>query len=672
MKNRTILLAILTIILLQTGVVFAQNAPTAVLELKQSVVANGGGASAGGNFSLDSTTGQALAGNLLQGGTFTTLSGFQAGIPILPPQTGVSISGQIKNGGVALSGVTVALGGSFNTSTTTDADGNYTFGNLPLGADYTVTPSRAGFVFDPAAANFTNLSASRTANFAATQCAYSLNPNGTNAPANGMSGTFALTTSAGCPWTAVPNNNWITVTAGNSGIGSATISFTIAANAGAPRTGSITVGGQNFIITESGLSSGVSGAVSYGVTPANQAVKFVPGVLLSATGATTASTNTDALGSYLLDNLVSGGQYSVMPSKTGGVNGITAFDATLVLRCVAAGAGCALSNNQRLAADANNNGTISAFDATQILRFVAAGGATINTGQVGNWKFTPAPRSYAAVSGLVPNENYEAVIIGEVNGNWTAPTSFAAAEADNSSAAQPQPIEVSLPEKIMGAKDTIVVVPVAFANNGNKSLSAYNFVVSFDPSILEPDATAVDAIETASAGMNIVADADTPGKIGVAAAGAVGKINASKTLLKLRFKVVGAWRETTKLTFVQNSEAGKSVFEDNEGNAETPRTADGSLTVAVSSPVGNNGIVAGRVTTADGRGIRNVLVRLTDEDGEIKTVVTEAFGNYRFVNVSVNRSYTISVAAKKYNFSQSSQTRLIVGETNDVDFTADN
>lgn len=164
----------------------------------------------------------------------------------------------------------------------------------------------------------------------------------------------------------------------------------------------------------------ISGAISYGTVPVGQS-KFVSGVLMSATGASSSSVNSDAAGAYLLDNLTSESNYTVTPTKSGNINGITAFDATLVLRCVAAGASCTFTDNQKLAADTNNSNSITAFDATQILRFVAAGAQTTNTGQTGTWKFNLAYRTYNPLSASQSNQNYDAILIGEINGSWIAP-----------------------------------------------------------------------------------------------------------------------------------------------------------------------------------------------------------------------------------------------------------
>jgi hypothetical protein len=168
-------------------------------------------------------------------------------------------------------------------------------------------------------------------------------------------------------------------------------------------------------------SATLSGTISYAITMANQATNFVSGVNLSVTGTSQMSAISNDSGFYQLSGLTTGSNYTVAPSKTGNANGISPFDATLVLRHVAAnGTGAnALNANQQKAADGNGDGSISPFDATLILRYVAANGQNANTGQVGNWKFDPVPRPYQPLNGSMSNENYAAILVGEVNGNWT-------------------------------------------------------------------------------------------------------------------------------------------------------------------------------------------------------------------------------------------------------------
>jgi len=65
--------------------------------------------------------------------------------------------------------------------------------------------------------------------------------------------TVTVSGEAACAWTAVSNATWITVTAGAAGVGSDTVTLSVAANAGtASRTGTVTIGTNTFTVTEAG------------------------------------------------------------------------------------------------------------------------------------------------------------------------------------------------------------------------------------------------------------------------------------------------------------------------------------------------------------------------------------------------------------------------------------
>ena len=62
---------------------------------------------------------------------------------------GCKAAGTVSDGGTALKGIPVILTGELSQSTTTDSEGAYTFQYLKPG-NYTVTPSLAGYTFNPA------------------------------------------------------------------------------------------------------------------------------------------------------------------------------------------------------------------------------------------------------------------------------------------------------------------------------------------------------------------------------------------------------------------------------------------------------------------------------------------------------------------------------------------
>jgi hypothetical protein len=64
---------------------------------------------------------------------------------------------------------------------------------------------------------------------------------------------------AGCNWSATSNSAWLTVTSGSSGSGNGTVSFTVAANTGVGRAGTITIAGQDFDVAQVGVSTCSSG-----------------------------------------------------------------------------------------------------------------------------------------------------------------------------------------------------------------------------------------------------------------------------------------------------------------------------------------------------------------------------------------------------------------------------
>ena len=70
----------------------------------------------------------------------------------------------------------------------------------------------------------------------------------------GGQGTVAVTSPGGCPaWTAVSNDPWITITAGESGIGNGTVTYTVGANPDvSPRTGTMTIAGRTFEVEQAG------------------------------------------------------------------------------------------------------------------------------------------------------------------------------------------------------------------------------------------------------------------------------------------------------------------------------------------------------------------------------------------------------------------------------------
>jgi hypothetical protein len=93
-------------------------------------------------------------------------------------------------------------------------------------------------------------------------CTYVLNPARQTFPAAGGVGSIAVSTALVCPWTAVSSANWATITSGAAGSGNGTVNYEVAANSGAARTATITIGGTAFPVEQQGQAApGPSGGI---------------------------------------------------------------------------------------------------------------------------------------------------------------------------------------------------------------------------------------------------------------------------------------------------------------------------------------------------------------------------------------------------------------------------
>jgi hypothetical protein len=76
-------------------------------------------------------------------------------------------------------------------------------------------------------------------------------------------GEDTITVTAGCSWQAVSNATWITITSPDSGTGNGIISYLVRDNlTGAPRTGTMTIAGITFTVTQAGGAAGCAPVVS--------------------------------------------------------------------------------------------------------------------------------------------------------------------------------------------------------------------------------------------------------------------------------------------------------------------------------------------------------------------------------------------------------------------------
>ncbi|MBI4894046.1 MAG: BACON domain-containing protein, partial [Acidobacteria bacterium] len=165
------------------------------------------------------------------------------------------------SGSVGLSGVTVALSGSAAASTTSDAAGAYSFAVLPAGGQYTVTPSKAGFTYNPASQSVASLTANTVLNWSAptpvpvtARLSLSALNFGSNLPlaATTPSQEVMVSMNGGSPaWTATPDQGWLKVAPG-SGAGSG--SFRVSADPSAVSGAGKYTGKVRFSAASAGIN----------------------------------------------------------------------------------------------------------------------------------------------------------------------------------------------------------------------------------------------------------------------------------------------------------------------------------------------------------------------------------------------------------------------------------
>ena len=105
-------------------------------------------------------------------------------------------------------------------------------------------------------------------------CSYSIGTSSQSIGSAGGNGSaVAVTAAAGCAWTASSNAAWLTITSGASGAGNGSVGFSVAANTGAQRVGTLTIAGHTFTVTQAAAPV----TCSYSINPTSDSVLLLGG-----------------------------------------------------------------------------------------------------------------------------------------------------------------------------------------------------------------------------------------------------------------------------------------------------------------------------------------------------------------------------------------------------------
>lgn len=105
--------------------------------------------------------------------------------------------------------------------------------------------------------------------FAAAPCSFSLSSTSQSFSGAGNDGSVDVIAPIGCSWSAISNNDWISITSESSGSGNGTVTFTVRENLSlSSRTGTMTIAGQTFTV----MQAGAGGNCTYSISPTTQSI----------------------------------------------------------------------------------------------------------------------------------------------------------------------------------------------------------------------------------------------------------------------------------------------------------------------------------------------------------------------------------------------------------------
>lgn len=342
----------------------------------------------------------------------------------------------------------------------------------------------------------------------------------------------------------------------------------------------------------------------------------VPGALFAVTGDRVYSGTSDTNGVYAVGG-VQAGNYTLTPGKTDGVNGISAFDASLVLQH-AAGL-ITLSGNAATAADVDKSSAINSLDAFYILQNSVGLQALPFPGAGKVWEFSPSNRSYSSLSSNQINQDFVATLLGDVSGDWSA-------TGGPGRPLTPQ-ATISLPDATVRSGDQITLL-VAL-ELGQTQVYSLDLRISYDPSVMS--VVAVDNGNMVSDWM-LANNLTVPGEIRASIAGSRA-VTSTGELLRITVQAIGVNGSGTLLTLGQ----GRL----NEGHVAATLQS-GRLTVA--QPTSAPMITNISPTSGSASGGTAVMIKGVN----FQPGATVSVGSTEAINVTVIDSNTITATTQSH------------------------
>ncbi len=275
---------------------------------------------------------------------------------------------------------------------------------------------------------------------------------------------------------------------------------------------------------------------------------------LSGDHSSTVFTNSD--GEYTITT-ASGGDYTVIHNKenTTTLPAISSYDASLILRHMVEYD--TLEGNECIAGEVSGDTIIMSYDAALILQYSVD---KIQHFPVGDWMFDPESRSYTQLDSNITDEDYTAILYGDVSGNWGSKGFTPFAYTGDT-------IPVEIPH-IYGEPGDTVNVPIQVGDVTGRGIISCDITLTFDSTVVEALEAITDSVVPTGW---MIESHSSPGKIKIALAGA-DELDGSGKLVWIPF-VVDSEAQTGDSSVIHFS---NFIF--NDGNVLTD-LYDGLLSV---------------------------------------------------------------------------------------------
>ena len=273
---------------------------------------------------------------------------------------------------------------------------------------------------------------------------------------------------------------------------------------------------------------------------------------------------------------------------------------------------------------------------------------------------SPTIQSVGDVNGILQTTVYQPGNITIGSGPTPTPT------VTPTPTATPTPTPTPAAGRIIRAVSTGtqpgLMVTVSFQLDAQGDESSTSFTVNFDPTKLSNPVAALGSGVPAGSNLGTNTNEVAMGRLGILIDSTNTYAMGTRQILTVTFNVAGnapfgltpiSFGGTPTIQSVSNANGVLLPTTYQTGNVAIGSTAAGVR-------------VSGRVTTPDGRGLRNAVVSITDSDGFRRTATTSSFGFYAFDEVEAGGVYVVGVAAKRYRFA--ARVLQVADTLADVDF----